>query len=160
MKRLFIIGVSLILLGAGCSAKNAAPAAQEPSAAPVQPAASTSTGVQPAQAATTSTEAQLAPAKAVNVIKKKTTTPQVANGYVTIKDFIYSPQMLVVNAGATITWTNKGASNHTVDSDAPGIIGSGNIAPGASFKHTFNSPGTYSYHCSVHMSMTGTIIVR
>jgi plastocyanin len=163
MKRLFVLSVGLILLGAGCTAKYAAaPAAQDnATATSVQPAVTTSTATQPAEATTTKADAPAqVPAKAVNVIKKKTTAPQVANGYVTVKDFIFSPQMLVVNVGATITWTNKGASNHTVDSDAPLIFNSGNIAPGSSYKHTFDSPGTYAYHCSVHSAMTGTIIVR
>ncbi len=68
--------------------------------------------------------------------------------------------MLAVNAGATVTWSNKDTVNHTVDSDAVRVFNSGNLPAGKSYSHTFTSPGTYTYHCSVHPGMTGTVVVR
>ncbi|HTZ41834.1 MAG TPA: plastocyanin/azurin family copper-binding protein [Candidatus Omnitrophota bacterium] len=31
---------------------------------------------------------------------------------------------------------------------------------GGTYSHTFAAAGTYSYHCSIHPSMKGTIIVQ
>jgi plastocyanin len=41
-----------------------------------------------------------------------------------------------------------------------GAWNSGSIAPGGSFSRTFSSTGTYSYHCSIHPNMAGTIVVN
>jgi plastocyanin len=41
-----------------------------------------------------------------------------------------------------------------------GGFGSSTLATGASFSHAFSTAGTYAYHCAIHASMTGTIVVR
>jgi plastocyanin len=78
----------------------------------------------------------------------------------------FSPSPDTVTAGATVTWTNQDAFNHTVTS-APGSADtytSGNVAGGATFSHTFNAAGTYAYYCTIHgtptTGMRGTIVVR
>ncbi|MGH7743001.1 MAG: cupredoxin domain-containing protein [Candidatus Eiseniibacteriota bacterium] len=38
-------------------------------------------------------------------------------------------------------------------------LNSGNIANGAAFAHTFNTAGSFSYHCTLHGGMTGTVVV-
>ena len=38
--------------------------------------------------------------------------------------------------------------------------GSGVLNPGNTYAFTFNTPGTYSYHCAIHPQMRGTIIVQ
>jgi len=47
---------------------------------------------------------------------------------------------------------------HTTTSDSPGWD-SGPLSPGAAFTRTFNTPGTYAYHCNIHTFMHGTVIV-
>jgi plastocyanin len=37
---------------------------------------------------------------------------------------------------------------------------SGNIAPGSHFTTTFNTAGTFTYHCSLHPNMVGTVKVQ
>jgi plastocyanin len=37
---------------------------------------------------------------------------------------------------------------------------SGTLANGAAYQFTFTQPGTFTYHCTIHPSMTGTIIVQ
>jgi plastocyanin len=34
------------------------------------------------------------------------------------------------------------------------------LAPGATFSFTFNNPGTFPYHCTIHTYMTGKVIVQ
>jgi plastocyanin len=79
-------------------------------------------------------------------------------GAVSIVDFAFQPASIQVAAGSTVTWTNTGAATHTVTSDS-GAFDSGNVAPGASFSHTFDTAGTFTYHCSIHPQMTGTVVV-
>jgi plastocyanin len=80
---------------------------------------------------------------------------------VTISDFMFSPSNLSVKAGTTVTWVNQGPMTHTTVSDS-GVWSSANLAPpsggggygggsaGGSFQFTFDTPGSYPYHCSLH----------
>jgi plastocyanin len=71
----------------------------------------------------------------------------------------YAPAELVVAPGTTTTWTNNDSVAHTSTSDAPGW-NSGIIAPQATFSTTFQTTGTFSYHCSIHPGMVGRVTVR
>jgi plastocyanin len=77
---------------------------------------------------------------------------------VLMTDFFFSPQTLTVTQGSTINWFNEGPTLHTTTSDT-GVWDSGNINPGSSYQFTFGSPGTYPYHCTLHLGMTGTVVV-
>jgi plastocyanin len=79
---------------------------------------------------------------------------------VTIQNFAFSPQTLTVAPGTTVTWTMKDSppTQHTVTSD-DGSWGSQDLSLNQTYSHTFSSPGTYGYHCSIHSYMTGTITV-
>jgi plastocyanin len=95
---------------------------------------------------------------------------------VTIRDFSFSPSALTVKAGTTVTWGNSGPSTHTTTSDtmtwdSPTLVSAsggdpygGGGTPAGIFSFTFNTPGTYNYHCSSHPpasypGFTGTITV-
>ena len=83
-----------------------------------------------------------------------------AAGAVSISNFKFVPATLTVAAGTTVTWSNAGPPTHTATSLAtPPVWDSGNIAGGAKYSHAFTKPGTYPYHCKIHPSMKGTIIV-
>jgi len=69
------------------------------------------------------------------------------------------PDDVTIAAGATVTWTNSDSVAHTSTSDASGW-NSGTIAPGGRFSFTFQTPGTFSYHCAIHPGMIGTVVVR
>jgi plastocyanin len=78
----------------------------------------------------------------------------------------FSPTPDTVAAGVAVTWTNNDGIVHTVTS-APGsadVFSSGNVAASGTFSHTFNTPGTYSYYCTIHgtptSGMRGTIVVQ
>jgi plastocyanin len=63
-----------------------------------------------------------------------------------------------VAVGTTVTVTNDDSTTHTWSSE-DGTFDSGSIAPGESFEFTFDTAGTFAYHCNFHASMQGTITV-
>ena len=75
---------------------------------------------------------------------------------VDIEGFAFSPDMVVVLNGTTVTWTNLDADNHTVTAD-DGAFDSGWIEQGESFSYTFDTLDTFPYHCTPHPSMTGSV---
>ena len=78
---------------------------------------------------------------------------------VSIKSFAFSVSSLNVSSGTKVTWTNNDATAHTVTAD-DNSFDSGNIAPGATFSHTFSAAGTYPYHCTYHSMMTAEVVVK
>ncbi len=77
---------------------------------------------------------------------------------VAIVDFAFTPQIITITAGTTVRWTNTGLATHTSASDS-GLWDSGALMPGNVFTQTFDTPGAYPYHCNIHSSMHGTIVV-
>ena len=85
--------------------------------------------------------------------------PSAANAEVKIDNFVFGPQTLTVPVGATVTWTNKDDIPHTsVSTD--GVFKSKVMDTDEKFSYTFTKAGTYSYYCSVHPKMTGTVVVQ
>ena len=71
----------------------------------------------------------------------------------------FSPNPLTIPAGASVTWTNDGSASHTATSDSNAWT-TAVLAPGqTSAAVSFQSPGTFTYHCSIHPTMRGTIVV-
>jgi len=77
-----------------------------------------------------------------------------------IKDFAFNPQTITVKAGDKITWINHDEEPHTVVSVEKQFKKSSALDTDQQFTITANAPGTYTYYCSVHPKMTGTIIVK
>ncbi len=76
---------------------------------------------------------------------------------VEISGFRYTPAVLTIQAGDSVTWTNRDSARHTVTG---GVLDSPLFGAGESFTFTFDAPGTYGYICTPHPSMTGTVIVQ
>jgi plastocyanin len=76
-----------------------------------------------------------------------------------VKDFMFTPNTLTVNAGAEVSWVNKDDEPHTVVSD-DGVFRSGALDTNESFSFKFAKPGTYHFTCSIHPRMVGTIVVK
>jgi plastocyanin len=73
--------------------------------------------------------------------------------------FAFDPGSITIKAGDTVEWTNETSAPHTATADG-GEFDSGRLRPGAPpFSHTFNAPDNIDYHCEIHPSMTGTVIV-
>ena len=86
------------------------------------------------------------------------TTPSSTDS-VTIKDFKFTPNQVNVKAGAKITWTNQDGANHIVAFDDNSFM-SDELANGDTVTFTFDKKGTYTYHCGIHPSMKGTVVVE
>ena len=92
---------------------------------------------------------------------------QAANEVV-IKDLRFNPKVLTVNTGTTVTWVNKDQTAHTITSDSNDTTSAPTAAkfkskilnPGDSFAHTFETAGSYKYHCDIHPYLKGEVIVH
>lgn len=83
-----------------------------------------------------------------------------ATSTVTIDNFAFSPAAITVKKGTTVTWTNNDSTTHTVtETDGQNGPQSSNLATGKSYSFTYNTVGTFKYHCSIHPSMTGSVTV-
>jgi plastocyanin len=81
-----------------------------------------------------------------------------AAGAATIVDFAFQPSSLTVAKGTAVTWTNTASRGHTVTADDASFT-SDTIAGGATFSHTFDTAGTFAYHCTIHSQMKATVTV-
>lgn len=79
---------------------------------------------------------------------------------VSIVDFAFSPAAVTINPNDSVTWTWAGAFAHSTTSNNTNLWDSGILSQGASFSHTFNSAGTFPYHCTVHPFMTASVTVQ
>jgi plastocyanin len=80
---------------------------------------------------------------------------------VTYKDFSVVQEKITVKKGTTVTWTNEDSAKHDVtpDSETSEFKASPLFGKGETHKVTFKTPGTYTYYCSPHPYMKGTVEV-
>ncbi|MER7204684.1 cupredoxin family copper-binding protein [Streptomyces sp. CB01635] len=79
---------------------------------------------------------------------------------VTIKNFAFHPATFEVSPGTKITVTNEDSATHTLTADDKSFD-TGDLAQGKSATITAPSkPGSYSYVCTIHPNMKGTLTVR
>ncbi|HEV3214113.1 MAG TPA: plastocyanin/azurin family copper-binding protein [Vicinamibacterales bacterium] len=71
----------------------------------------------------------------------------------------YVPNPVMVAVGAKLTWSNTDTTTHDMVSDT-GVWDSGRIAGGSQFDFTFQTKGSFPYHCSLHPGMVGTVVVQ
>jgi plastocyanin len=177
LRRDVVVVAAVVVLASLCAP--AALLAQDPVPAPVSP--SVDDGAAPADPAAvpspdsapepTPEEDPLQPddpeppadpgqAPAVDAPEPAPTAPlAVASGgaTVTMADFSFSPATITVSPGDTVTWTNAGPNEpHTATGDG---FDTGEVAVGSSGSATFSQAGTFSYLCTLHPEMTGTVEV-
>jgi plastocyanin len=75
-------------------------------------------------------------------------------------EYTYTPQVVQVPVGTTLTWKNDGAVVHTATAqdlswDTGDIPGGGGTA-----SVTLSTPGTYTFNCTPHPWMIGRVIVQ
>lgn len=93
---------------------------------------------------------------------------------VSVVEFAFSPATVTIKVGQTVAWTNNGQVAHNVTADdgswSSGLLngatnsGGYGTGSGGSYGHTFNTAGTFGYHCSVHPpsmypNFVGSVIV-
>jgi plastocyanin len=73
------------------------------------------------------------------------------------KSYKFVPPAIVIDAGATVTWTNHDDFTHTVTfAGEPALT----MRPGESVTRAFPTAGTFAYQCSLHpRDMNGTVTV-
>ena len=97
----------------------------------------------------------------------------------------YLPDTVEVSVGETLVWGNNGSRKHTVTAYESGLPegaaffasggydstdaareewksgGGGNVAPGETYEHTFETAGEHRYFCIPHErdGMVGTVVV-
>ena len=90
-------------------------------------------------------------------------TPPVTPGItdVSIAFPAFNPAVITISVGSSVRWTNTDPFTHTTTSDIGSLDpwDSGQLGPNGTFTKTFNTPGTYPYHCNIHAIMQGTVIV-
>ncbi len=88
-----------------------------------------------------------------------TSTGAGGGAQVVMKNLAFDPDSVTIKVGESVTWTNEDSSTHTVVANN-GEFDSGSLAKGDTFTFKFDKAGTYPYHCSIHPSMTGTVVVE
>jgi plastocyanin len=91
---------------------------------------------------------------------KDASTGTAKENKIEIKDFAFNPQTITVKSGEKITWINRDEEPHTIVSVEKQFKKSSALDTDQEFTITAGAPGTYTYYCSVHPKMTGTIVVE
>lgn len=78
---------------------------------------------------------------------------------VSIANMNFSPTSITVKKGTKVTWTNNDSVAHDVTSDSGSELKSELLEKGESYSHTFNTAGTFAYHCSIHPNMQAKVVV-
>ena len=133
---LAVVPVALVL-AAGCGSDKKA----ETTTAPISAAAPTT-----AAAATTAAGAA--------------TTAAAGGGgsTITVADFAFSPPTLTVKTGTAVDIKNTQGVAHTFTADDGSF--DLELDPNGGGTHTFATAGSFAYHCSIHPSMKGTVVVE
>jgi plastocyanin len=81
---------------------------------------------------------------------------------VTIKNGVFSPNPVTVKVGQTVNWLNSDTIPHTATD--PGVFDIGSISPTSAHSSngdgvTFNTVGTFTYHCTIHPNETASVVV-
>jgi plastocyanin len=86
--------------------------------------------------------------------------PTVATGAGDVKmvDFAFTPNRITVAVGGSVGFVNGGVAPHTATA-RDGSFDTGVVAPGTIVRHRFPAPGTFSFYCTIHPQMTGTVLV-
>jgi plastocyanin len=82
----------------------------------------------------------------------------VRSAKVEIVDFAYDPDPVTVEEGGKVIWQNEDSAPHTATAD-DGSFDTGTLEEGKLKSENFKEAGTFTYFCSVHPYMHGTVEV-
>lgn len=83
---------------------------------------------------------------------------QASPNTITIEDFAFKPDVISVRVGDVVMWKHNDGAVHTIVS--ANLFESPTLNRDDEFVYSFMTPGEYEYHCGVHPSMKGKIIVQ
>jgi len=76
---------------------------------------------------------------------------------------VFDPPVIKVPVGTTVAWTfrdvSDSGSHNVVSFNIPGEDFASQVLLTGEFTHTFDTPGTYFYDCTLHSNMRGRIEV-
>jgi plastocyanin len=82
----------------------------------------------------------------------------VRSAKVEIEDFAYYPDPVKIEEGGKVIWQNEDSAPHTATAD-DGSFDTGTLEEGKRGSETFKEAGAYSYICTIHPDMHGTVEV-
>src|SRR5258706_2008137 len=85
-------------------------------------------------------------------------TPSTPAATVAIQNFAFVPATVNIKVGNSVTWTNMDTAPHTA-TDLANAFDSGSLTTGKTFNFTFNTAGTYTYHCLIHSMMKNATVI-
>ena len=143
----FFTCIVLLLVVSGCS---------QPQPAQGQPATPT-----PSPLVTTA-RPTTAPPVAAWTLAPQTPVPSVSDNTISIASMAFNPPSMTIKKGSIVRWVNNDAAAHTVifTKQSGLACGTGIMSSAQSCSVKIDEPGTYTYTCSIHPSMHGTIIVE
>ena len=68
----------------------------------------------------------------------------------------FTPDTVAVKAGGTVTWRNTSPISHNVTADG---FASKTLDQGATYRHTYPAAGRFTFRCTFHAGMKGTVVV-
>jgi plastocyanin len=77
-----------------------------------------------------------------------------------MKNTAFNPADIVVAPGATVTWTNSDGFGHNATFSSAAVTSTGTFNTGTRTAVMPATPGTYSYTCTIHGGMNGTVKVQ
>lgn len=96
------------------------------------------------------------------VVADREVAPADADAFLPIANFSFGT--IEAEVGDEVVVGNSDSVPHTVTAgtvdDPDDAFDSGVFAPGESFRTSFDEPGSYSFYCTLHPDMTGTIVVE
>ena len=76
-----------------------------------------------------------------------------------ITKFAFAPKEITVTPGTKVVWTNHDETPHTISAADKAFVSKA-MDTDDRYEYTFASEGDFSYFCTLHPFMTGTVHVR
>ena len=83
--------------------------------------------------------------------------PRPATATIDMADLRFDPPRLTIKRGATVTFRNVGDVTHNAKGKT---FFSRVVEPGAVYRHTYRTRGTFPFVCTFHPGMDGVLTVR
>ena len=84
---------------------------------------------------------------------------QAAGTTVELTAMCFSPSILYVQPGDTVTWRNQDGMTHVVAGSFGSWGSPANLGAGATTTHQFPTAGIFAYSCPLHYGMNAVVIV-